>query len=179
MNKFWVLLLLLATPVLGQGLVFQGDSGLAGRQTNTTGTGFGASLRALQDRTPEVVQASRIITLPRDASGHFYADMVVNGVTIEFLVDTGATGIAMSRKDARAAGIDVLFLKYTLQAQTANGIVKMAPVHLRSVALGQTKLYDFPAHVLEGELQGSLLGMTFLSQFSEIEILAGEMRLHP
>ena len=171
--------ILLAQPVLSQGLVFQGNNLIDREHDKDVSNGsIGEGLRALQDRNPAII-IDRIITLNRSRDGHFYADVMVNGVNVNFLVDTGATNIALSEGDARRIGIDMFYLNFSMRAETASGIIKIAPTKLRSIILGETKNYDFPAFVLEGAAVNSLLGMSYLSQFAQIEINGNKMVLHP
>ncbi len=119
------------------------------------------------------------IILSRARDGHFHAELAVNGTPVRFMVDTGATVIVLSRKDAAAAGIDPDSLLYLGRARTANGTVRTAPVRLDSLALAGRVDRDVPATVSDGDLGISLLGMSFLDRFSRIEIAGDEMRLVP
>ena len=110
------------------------------------------------------------IMLPRQADGHFYARLDVNGTPLTFMVDTGASQMVLSRDDAARAGIDTDGLRYLGQADTANGMVRTAQVTLDQVAFGGVTQADVPAVVNEGEMFGSLLGMTYLRNFSNIQI---------
>ncbi|WP_394152286.1 TIGR02281 family clan AA aspartic protease [Loktanella salsilacus] len=114
--------------------------------------------------------AGGAITLPRQADGHFYARLDVNGQPITFMVDTGASAVVLSKSDARQAGIDTDALRYLGQASTANGVVRTAQVTLGQVSLADVTLADVPAVVNEGAMDGSLLGMTYLRNFSNIQI---------
>jgi aspartyl protease family protein len=96
--------------------------------------------------------------------------MEVNGRDIEFVIDTGASAIVLSKQDAEHVGIDTNDLNYWGRAQTANGSVSTAFVTLNSVQLGDIKDYDVSASVNGGELFGSLLGMDYLNRFSEFRI---------
>ncbi|MFQ8430571.1 TIGR02281 family clan AA aspartic protease [Amaricoccus sp. W119] len=119
------------------------------------------------------------IELRRQRDGHFYAALEVNGAPVTFMIDTGATRIVLSRDDASAAGIDVDELNYLSRAQTANGLVQLAPVRLRRIALGELDVSNVRANVSAGGLGISLLGMDFLDRFSRIEIEGDRMRLVP
>ncbi len=110
------------------------------------------------------------IVLPRQADGHFYARLDVNGQPLTFMVDTGASEVVISRADAARIGIDADGLRYLGQASTANGIVRTAQVTLDSVTLGGVTLADVRAVVNDGAMDGSLLGMTYLRNFSNIQI---------
>ena len=116
------------------------------------------------------VAAGGEIVLPRQADGHFYARLDVNGAPITFMVDTGASEMVLSRDDALRAGIDTHALRYLGQASTANGTVRTAQVTLGQVGFGGVTQADVPAVVNEGEMSGSLLGMSYLRNFSNIQI---------
>jgi aspartyl protease family protein len=117
------------------------------------------------------------VTLPRDPSGHFFLTLEVQGTPVRFVVDTGATHMVLSRRDALRVGIDPDALVYTGRAQTANGTVRTARVSLAEVALGDFVDTDVTAWVNEGELELSLLGMSYLSRFERIEIERGRLVL--
>lgn len=116
------------------------------------------------------VQTDGAVRLPRQADGHFYAELDVNGRPLTFMVDTGATQIVLSEADAVRAGLPVDSLRYLGQASTANGIVATANVTLDSVTLGGVTLPDVRAVVNGGPMSGSLLGMSYLRQFRSIQI---------
>lgn len=110
------------------------------------------------------------IEVPRHGSGHFYATLDVQGVPVEFIVDTGATDVVLSRADAARLGLDPDQLVYTGRARTANGIVRTARVTLESMSFGDFTDNDVRAWVNEGELDISLLGMSYLERFERVEI---------
>lgn len=118
-----------------------------------------------------------VVEVPRALDGHYYLQLDVNGAPVSFTVDTGATEIVLSRADARRAGIEPDALAYLGSALTANGQVRTARVVLEEVALEGVADRDVPAVVTDGELSGSLLGMTYLSRFSRIEIAGDRLIL--
>ncbi len=113
----------------------------------------------------------------RARDGHFYVDADVNGARIRFLVDTGATYVALSPDDARSAGLRVFESDYTARTSTANGVTRVAPVILRQVELDQLQLFDVRAVVLEKPMPVSLLGMSFLSRLQSYETRSDELVL--
>lgn len=117
------------------------------------------------------------IEVPRAADGHYYLRLQVNDAPIRFVIDTGATEIVLSRDDARRAGIDPAALNYWGEAHTANGVVRTARVRLDSIAIGGIEDRGVTAWVNDGEMEGSLLGMTYLQRFAKIEIVGGRMYL--
>ncbi|TNF64230.1 MAG: TIGR02281 family clan AA aspartic protease [Rhodobacteraceae bacterium] len=117
------------------------------------------------------------VEVPRAPDGHFYLTLDVNGQPLRFVVDTGATGVVLSRADAARAGLDPEDLMFLGRAMTANGEVRTAPVRLDRMTLGGFTETDLPAWVNEGELETSLLGMTYLDRWSRIEITSDRMVL--
>lgn len=129
-------------------------------------------------RPSQTVFADRgVIELPRAPDGHYYLSADVNGATLRFVVDTGATDIVLSRADAKAVGLNPDTLGYYGQASTANGIVRTAPVTLDRVAVGDIVDRDVRAVVNEGDLFESLLGMRYLQRFTSIRIENGTLVL--
>lgn len=117
------------------------------------------------------------IEVPRAADGHYHLVVGVNGTPVEFLVDTGATSVVLSDRDARRAGIDVDNLAFTGIANTANGTVRTAEVWVDELSLGGVSVRSFPVSVNGGEMDFSLLGMAYLDTFERIEISGGRLVL--
>ena len=117
------------------------------------------------------------IAVPQSFDGHYYLTLELNGVPVEFVVDTGASDMVLTRGDAEAIGIDTAGLDFIGSALTANGQVRTAPVWLEEVRLGQMVDRDVRAVVNDGDLFGSLLGMGYLRRFESIEIRDGELIL--
>jgi aspartyl protease family protein len=111
-------------------------------------------------------------TLVRQANGHFYARALVNGQSIDFIVDTGATAVALTEADARRVGIAVDPANYAVIGSGASGAVRGQPVVLDSVSLDGKRVEQVEGAVLEGS-EISLLGQSFLARMGNIEI-AGE-----
>ncbi|MDR9428751.1 MAG: TIGR02281 family clan AA aspartic protease [Salibaculum sp.] len=118
----------------------------------------------------QAVVSENVIEVPRGRDGHFHLDLQVNGVTVPFLVDTGATQVVLTRRDAARAGLDPEDLNFIGTAYTANGEVRIAPVVLDRVALGPIQDRNLRASVNGGQMEQSLLGMTYLNRFERIEI---------
>ncbi len=117
------------------------------------------------------------IVLPRERDGHYYLTLDVNGVPVNFVVDTGATQVVLTRQDAARIGIDVGALAYLGSANTANGTVRTAAVRLDTVSLGTMRDTRVRAVVNDGQMDGSLLGMTYLSRFDSITIKDNQLIL--
>jgi aspartyl protease family protein len=118
------------------------------------------------------------VILARATDGHYYATLGVNGESVVFVVDTGATDMVLSRSDAVRVGIDPESLDYFGRARTANGEVRTARVRLDRVQLGPFEDSRVTAWVNDGELDTSLLGMGYLQRFAKIEISGNRMILH-
>ncbi|MEM9249398.1 MAG: TIGR02281 family clan AA aspartic protease [Pseudomonadota bacterium] len=117
------------------------------------------------------------VEIPRSANGHYHMTLEVNGTPIRFVVDTGASDIVLSERDAERAGIDTQDLAFVGAAQTANGIVSTARILLDEVRVGAIADMRVPALVNGGSMDGSLLGMTYLDRFAEVRIGDGRMTL--
>ena len=139
--------------------------------------GYGLWLDVRRDILPQqMVTAGGVVEVPRAQDGHYYLTVKVNGTPVEFMADTGATSMVLSREDALRLGIDPQSLDYLGEASTANGIVRTARVTLPLVELGPFRNEGFSAFVTEGEMPGSLLGMEYLGQF-HLEITGDKMIL--
>jgi len=103
------------------------------------------------------------VTLAADTRGHFVADGAVNGTPVRFLVDTGATTIALPGRDAMRLGLDYRKGERGI-TNTANGTVTVYRVRLDSVRLGPIELNGVEGIVIEHGLDIALLGMSFLNR---------------
>ena len=112
------------------------------------------------------------------SNGHFYVEAEVNGATIQFLVDTGASSVALTARDARAAGLSPESLRYDIQASTANGVTRFAGASLREVRIGQLSVENVSAVVMPPNASNiSLLGMSFLSRLDSYRISDGVLTM--
>ena len=111
------------------------------------------------------------VQIGRDRGGHFSVEGSVEGVPVRFLVDTGATTIALTARDARRIGFTEGELRYTQPIMTANGRAFAAPVTLGSVSIGGIERRGVAASVAApGALSQSLLGMNFVGSLASFEI---------
>lgn len=109
----------------------------------------------------------RRLTIAKGAAGHYWVTGLVNGNTVPFLVDTGATTIAMNAMQARRLGIDFRTNGSPVMVTTASGTEKAWRVYLNSVKLGAIEVLGVDAMVLDGEFpRDVLLGMSFLGRVS-------------
>lgn len=117
--------------------------------------------------------------IAKGPDGHFWAEANVDGHAIRFLVDTGATAVALTATDAQRLGINPSSLDYTYSVQTANGEAKAAKVSLRSVSVAGARVDDVEAYVIDHGLETSLLGMTYLGRLSRFEASQTSLILRP
>jgi aspartyl protease family protein len=118
------------------------------------------------------------VVLIADPRGHFGVEPTINGTRIHMVVDTGATSVVLSEKDAHSIGIDPAAGDFKVKVATANGFVLVAPTLLSEVAVHGIVLRDVPAVVVpENRLQVSLLGMSFLSRLTRFEVSGGKLVL--
>ena len=127
--------------------------------------GYGLWTDMRSDVRRQAVMAGEAMEVPRAPDGHYYLTLAINGTPVEFMVDTGATNVVLSRRDAERLGIDPASLVYLGEAQTANGTVRTARVKLPEVVLGPWRDESLAAWVNDGEMDGSLLGMDYLGKF--------------
>lgn len=119
---------------------------------------------------------SRSVVIPRDSRGHFQADGRVDGRRIGFMVDTGASLIALNEKSAAQIGIRPLRSDYTATVSTANGSIKAARTRLAMVDIGGLVVRDVEAMVLpDGALSENLLGLSFLSKLKRYEFAGSKL----
>jgi aspartyl protease family protein len=115
----------------------------------------------------------------KSPDGHFWAEAMVDGERVRFLVDTGSTAVALTMDDARRLGFDPGGLNYSYKVMTANGEARAAEVRLASVSVGGARVDDVPAMVIERGLPSSLLGMTYLGRLSKFEATQTALILRP
>ncbi|HEX6157525.1 MAG TPA: TIGR02281 family clan AA aspartic protease [Burkholderiales bacterium] len=104
-----------------------------------------------------------MVTLAADSSGHFIAEGLVNGSSVRFVVDTGATGVVLPAADARRLGIDYRKGERG-QSKTAGGVVPVFRITLNRVRVGDIELSNVEGVVIEQGLDIALLGMSFLNR---------------
>jgi aspartyl protease family protein len=127
--------------------------------------------------SPGAAAAEKSLVFHANRQGHVVLDAVVNGAPVHFLVDTGATFVALSRRDAAAAGFTDGDLVFRGRMATANGVVGAAPVRLRELRIGQFSVGDVPAVVMD-HLGISLLGQSFLNRLDSYEMRDGVLTLN-
>jgi aspartyl protease family protein len=114
----------------------------------------------------------KVTELERSSSGHFYTHAKVNGQLVRFLVDTGATGVALTVADAERVGIDVNPASFEIVGEGAAGPVRGQLIKLDSVEVEGKLVNDVSGAVLEGS-NLSLLGQSYLTRMGEVQ-MSGE-----
>ena len=127
---------------------------------------------------PERAQATegRSVTIPRDRRGHFQTEGSVDGRRIDFMVDTGASAIALNESSAARVGVYPRPDDYTAHVSTANGTVKAARTRLRRVSTGGPEARCGWAWGLRATpLARDPLGLSFLSKLKRYEFAGGKL----
>jgi aspartyl protease family protein len=120
----------------------------------------------------------RNLSIPRDARGHFQTEGRIDGQRINFMVDTGASVVALNEKSAARFGFRPSRSDYNATVTTANGTIKAAPTRLAMIDVGGLVVRDVDAMVLPDEaLSENLLGLSFLSKLRRFEYANGRMVL--
>lgn len=110
------------------------------------------------------------VSIPKSKNdGQYWTNARVNNGMVKFLVDTGATTVALTPEDARRAGIRLDELNYNVAVSTAAGQNVAAEVYLKTISIGPVTLRNVRALVIPEGLNTSLLGMTFLGQLQKVE----------
>lgn len=123
-------------------------------------------------------QGKEQVTLIKDRSGQYRAKLSVDRNVIEFLIDTGASAIVLSNKDAIAAGVNSKKLRFNVLVSTANGETRAARYRFNEFILGGIKRKNVAVLIADkGDLDVSLLGMTFLGTLSGFQITGDRLIL--
>jgi aspartyl protease family protein len=128
------------------------------------------------------ISHGRIVEIARTGNGDFQVGTQVNGAKIFMVLDTGASAVVLTQEAAKAAGLPLEVLTYTVSVDTANGRTHAAPVTLDRIAVGSLIERSVPALIAQpGQLRTSLLGMSFLNRLESWEVRADKlmMRAYP
>lgn len=121
---------------------------------------------------------ARTVIIPRDRRGHFQINGRVDGKHMGFMVDTGASVIALTARDAARLGIRPAAREFTAQVKTANGTVRAARTRLNRVEIDDVVVRDVAALIMPDEaLSENLLGLSFLSKLRRFEYSNGKLVL--
>jgi aspartyl protease family protein len=137
-----------------------------------------AQPQPLSQMTTALPGNSRSVIVPRDGRGHFEVDARVAGRHIGFMVDTGASLVALTARDAARLGIHPAQNAFVAEVKTANGTVRGAHARLDTIEVGGIEVRDVAALVLPDEaLSENLLGLSFLSRLRRFEYSSGQLVL--
>ena len=184
----FLLILVLGTAVAGWLFTENRGFGRVMKMSISWGLIFFATIAAigLWDDTSRTISPKQSvledgarIEVPRDPSGHFTLVVDVNGVPVDFLVDTGATDVVLTLQDATRVGLEPDSLAFIGRAQTANGTVETASATVDTLSLGSLTFERARVSVNGGEMHQSLLGMSFLSRVGRLEITGNKLILEP
>ena len=149
---------------------------MADKLTPAPASANAAPRKALEQTVAQA--GSRSLSIPRDARGHFQTDGRIEGQRIDFMVDTGASLVALNETSAARFGLRPSRGDYNATVTTANGTIKAARTRLAMVELGGLVVRDVDAMVLPDEaLSENLLGLSFLSKLKRFEYANGKMVL--
>ena len=123
------------------------------------------SAKSTQSRS----EVSREAIIRRDADGHYWSRADVDGTEVKFMVDTGASTVALTYRDAQRLGLEPENLDFNWRISTAGGETKGASVLLNFIRIGNVEVHNVEAMVLGEELEQSLLGMSFLGELYSYE----------
>ena len=130
-----------------------------------------ASEQIVKKQRPEQRRTSgSTVSLRKDPrNGHFWTHARVNTGRVHFLVDTGASSVALTLNDAKKAGLKIRDLNFNVPVSTAGGTNYGAYVQLEAVSIGGITLRDVDAIVIKDGLSTSLLGMSYLGELQKVE----------
>ena len=120
----------------------------------------------------------RVVEVARGRAGDFQLNTLVNGVRIPMALDTGASAVVLTHEAARAAGLPLEVLSYSVNVDTANGRTRAASVTLDRIGVGGLIERSVPALIAQpGQLRTNLLGMSFLNRLESWEVRGDKLVL--
>src|SRR5437762_12425022 len=129
--------------------------------------------RVLSELLPgrAVSRSGGVVEIARGSRGEFAIIAEINGARIATVYDTGASAVVLTQEAAKAAGLPLDFLNYSIAVETANGRTRAAPVTLDRIKVGGIMERAVPALIAQpGQLRMSLLGMSFLNRLHSSEV---------
>jgi aspartyl protease family protein len=125
-----------------------------------------------------VISRGRIVEVARTNSGDFDISAHINGVRVPMVLDTGASSVVLTQQDAKAVGLPLEVLNYTVSIDTANGRTRAAEVTLDRLAVGGLEERSVEALIVPtGQLRTSLLGMSFLNRLQSWQVSGDRLTL--
>ena len=136
--------------------------------------------RVLAEIIPgHVISHGRTVEVARTSAGDFDISARINGVHVPMVLDTGASSVVLTQQDAKAAGLPLEVLNYTVSIDTANGRTRAAQVTLDRLAVGGLEERSVEALIVQpGQLRTSLLGMSFLNRLQSWQVSGDRLILH-
>lgn len=119
------------------------------------------------------------IIIHKSMNGHFYIDLEINNVDIKFMIDTGASRVVLSKRDAFRIGIDDSVLNFKNRVYTANGNIMVAPITISKIFIDGKEFRNISASVNGGDMKISLLGMSFLNKLNSFTIEKNRLIMKP
>ena len=151
---------------------------MADRMTPALANTVARSAAPVEMAVVESNSGRRSLSIPHDARGHFATEGRIEGQRINFMVDTGASMIALTARDAASLGIHPSEREFTAAVKTANGIARAAPVTLNMVEIDDIMVRNVAAMVMpDGALSDNLLGLSFLQKLHRFEYADGRLVL--
>jgi aspartyl protease family protein len=170
-------------------IAIAGLSGLASAEAVVAVAGRDPVLRAANaeaqisqanaEAAAEATRGGPRAIIPKGSDGHYWANGQVNGASVRFLVDTGATAVSLTPQDARRLGFNLGALTYSSHVTTAAGQARAASVKLASLTVSGARLENVDALVIEKGLDMSLLGMTYLGRLASFQATRQALILQP
>ena len=118
------------------------------------------------------------VEIARSRNGEFQVAAQVNGAAVPMVLDTGASAVVLTHEAAKAAGLPLDFIRYTVNIDTANGRTQAASVTLDQIKVGGIVERSVPALIAQpGQLKTSLLGMSFLNRLDGWEVRGGKLTM--
>jgi aspartyl protease family protein len=135
--------------------------------------------RVLAELVPgHVAGKGRDVEVVRGRGGDFAVDTRINGARVPMVLDSGASSVVLTQAAAKAAGLPIEVLDYSVSVDTANGRTRAAPITLDRLTIGGLTERAVPALVVqEGQLKNNLLGMSFLNRLASWEVRGDKLRM--
>ena len=146
---------------------------------------YRAELRNIADRViaelvpgRAVQKSGRTVEITRGRGGDFQVAAQINGTRVAMALDTGASAVVLTQEAAKAAGLPLELLSYTVPIETANGRTRAASVTIDRIVVGDIAERAVPALVAQpGQLRVSLLGMTFLNRLASWQVQGDKLTM--
>ena len=149
---------------------------MADRMSSASATSAPRTTVALATSAPQA--GNRSLSIPRDGRGHFQTEGRIDGQRIGFMIDTGASVVALNETSAARFGLRPSRGDYNATVTTANGTIKAARTRIAMLEVGGLIVRDVDAMVLPDEaLSENLLGLSFLSRLKRFEYANGQLVL--